>query len=268
MMAGARMWRCGLAAVILAALSSCNSGSGRPPPPPETRPPPTPDVTQPSPPPKGIPREGVSAPVGSPPSSLGEGLNTGSSASPPGSGTGPRFFDLVPEAPVRYRDVGTISLAISYTLSEDQLRDYLESGIGEEERRKHEWQGNGGSVANAQKGLYTEMMAKIESCLLLICETHDDGVRRVDNDPMVWHWAFTPASNEGGNTVIIIGIYGRSAPDSPWIKLDTIPDIREKATIESRSWFLDNWDKALSMLGALVAFLFTHWFRPGAKKEE
>lgn len=172
-----------------------------------------------------------------------------------------------PAAPLQYREVGTISLAISYTKTQEQLKSLLKQERDAKDRPDATPRATSGNVANAPAGRYPYLMAKIESCLLMICDTRDDGVRSVANDPMVWHWAITPEHNEGGNTVIIVGLYGGASPTGPWIKVDAIPDIRERARIESRSWFLDNWDKALSMLGAFLAFLFTHWFRPGGRKE-
>jgi hypothetical protein len=219
----------------------------------------------PPPPPKGIPHGGDTAPT--PPLAPPGGL-TGSALGTDAAGANPAFADTAPAAPLKYRDVDTISLAISYRLSKEQLRDYLRAARSAEESRRSEPRGNEGGIANAPEGRYHYFMARIESCLLLVCDTHDDGVRSVTNDPMVWHWAITPEHNEGGNTVVIIGIYARVSPEDAWTRVDAIPDIRERAKIESRSWFLDNWDKALSMLGALFAFLVTHWFRPGGKKDD
>jgi hypothetical protein len=196
---------------------------------------------------------------------VGSDTSPGSASAP----VNPVFVDAGPSAPLKYRDVATISLAISYTESKEQLRALLLSAAADDARTASNTQRtNAGSIANAPSGKYSFLMAKIESCLLMICETQDAGVRSVADDPMVWHWAITPERNEGGNTVIIVGIYGSKEQNGPWLKVAAIPDIKEKARIESRSWFLDNWDKALGMLGGLLAFLITHWFRPGGKTED
>lgn len=250
-------------AALLAAMAGCSgrSSSNAVPPPIET-----PIQTESPPqPPKGIQHVDDKAPTLPPASPAGQ---TGSAPGTDAAGASPAFADTAPAKPLRYRDVDTISLAISYRLPKDQLHELLLSGRSAEERRQAEPHATEGGIANAPEGRYHYFMARIESCLLLVCDTHDDGVRSVANDPMVWHWAITPEHNEGGNTVIIIGIYARVSPEDAWTRVDAIPDIRERAKIESRSWFLDNWDKALSMLGAALAFLVTHWFRPGSRKDD
>lgn len=180
--------------------------------------------------------------------------------------SGPSYAELPPDGSLQYGKVSVVSLAISYTQDSDALLRYLRGQVPSA-RPMNVDPAKGartGSVPGAPAGKYSYLVARLESCLLLICTTQDDGVRAIGvEEPMTWYWALTPERNEGGGSVIVIGVYGSRQSAGPWTKLETIPAVMVNVHVQSRAWFLDNWDKALGMAGGIITFLIGLRFKPG-----